>query len=272
MGPGQKAASALLSALCIASLGGCGDGLGECNEAALGGDPVMGRPYDGQQIVAGSCASGRCHSEGAMGDMRLGAPADLNFDVVAGSADENGKLAKAAGIVVDWAEDMWSEIDSGTMPPPAPAGTGELNGQQKEAVRNWLACGAPVIGAAQGAPSATWDSIWAAMGGDCVGCHSETTSAVGEGFVLGNLGDACASYENIVMTASVTQACTGETIVVPSNAGSSLLLNKLLATPGTCGSPMPLGAPMGLAGVKPELVDLVEQWIANGAPKPANCP
>lgn len=266
MALGHKAAGALLAMVGALGLAGCGDGLGECNQAALGGDPVSGMPYAGQALVATKCSSGRCHSEGAMGNARVGAPADLNFDVVGSDA---AMVDHAIATVNDWAEDMWEEIEEGAMPPPKPAGSGELSSADKEAVRNWLACGAPSIKGS--ATSVTWDGIWTSLAGNCTGCHSTTAGpTLGNGFVLGD--DACTSYNNIVMQASLNAACG--TRVVPNNPTGSLLYQKITGTqPMGCGTPMPpFGMVMGLNDTEPDLVARIQQWIMSGAPKPAGCP
>jgi hypothetical protein len=261
---GRKAAGALL-AVCAAWLGGCGDGLGECDPTKLGGDPVNGLPYEGQSVVATKCSGSRCHSEAAMGDARVGAPADLNFDVV---GSDDAAVTRNIARVVDWAEDIWDEIDGGSMPPPVPAGSGELSSADKEKVRNWLACGAPKI--VSSATSATWDGIWPSLS-QCLGCHNSTMGATsGGGFILGD--DACTSYDNIFMVASVNASCG--TRVTASNPGASLLYQKITGTqPMGCGTPMPpFGMPMGLNDTDPDLVARIQQWIASGAPKPAGCP
>jgi hypothetical protein len=275
MGLGQKAACALIGAWCVAALGGCGDGLGECDSAALGGNPTQGMtmPYEGQRIVAEKCSTARCHSVNAEGDLRVGAPAGLNFDVVAAAATpaETAKITKAVGIVIDWAENIWDEVEGGTMPPEAPAGSGELNDVEKEAVRNWLACGAPLIDADPTAPAATWDSIWPALSPNCVICHgSQSGEMAGDGFILGD--DMCTAYANIFGQTALTSDCgmMPRTVVIASDPDNSLLVQKLTATQ-TCGTPMPPSAE-GLQGINPQLVDTIKAWIAAGALKPASCP
>lgn len=272
----QKAASALLGAMCVAALSGCGDGLGECDQAVLGGNPIegMNMPFEGQRIVAEKCSTARCHSVNASGDLRVGAPADLNFDVVASAPTdaERGKIAKAVGIVIDWSQDIWDEIEGGTMPPPMPAGSGELSDVEKESVRNWLACGAPYIGPNPNAAVATWDSIWPALSPNCTICHgSQTGMMAGQGFTLGD--DMCTAYGNITGNkAAVTPLCSmmPRTLVIANDPDNSLLVQKLTATQ-SCGTPMP-PSEAGLQGLNPALVDAIKTWIATGALKPPSCP
>jgi hypothetical protein len=169
---------------------------------------------------------------------------------------------------------MWEEIDSGSMPPPKPAGTGELSSDDKEAVRNWLACGAPLIGPDPTVPAATWESIWPTLAPNCMICHSVAagtpTDGPGRGFVLGD--DMCSAYNNITGNkAAVTPQCgmAPMTLVVPNDPDGSLLVQKITATQ-TCGTPMPPSAE-GLQGVNPVLVDTIKAWIAAGA-QPPSCP
>jgi hypothetical protein len=267
---GRKAAGALL-ALCAAWLGGCGDGLGECDPAALGGDVAGGIPYRGQEIVGTSCANGRCHSEKAEGDLRYGAPAGLNFDVVPTTAADNANLPKMLAVVVDWSEDIWDEIDGETMPPEKPAGSGPLSSADKEAVRNWLACGASGISANPNARTATWESIWASLGPSCVTCHNMQGAAGSGGAVLGELNDACGSYNKIVGQNGIIGACTGMPLVTPFEPQNSHLLLKVKADPTMCGGAMPYPSTDGLSVSDPELIQLIETWITNGALAPA-CP
>jgi hypothetical protein len=235
---------------------------------------ATGKAYRGQEIVATRCASGICHSETAVGDQRRGAPADLNFDVGGGSGSDadRAKLARMLGVVVDWSEDMWDEIEGGTMPPEKPAGSGELNSADKEAVRNWLACGADGIPPDPNARTATWESIWSSLGKSCVGCHDMNGAGNSGGAVLGEAGDACGSFGRIVGKNGVTETCGGMPLVTPFEPQNSHLLLKVKADPTMCGGAMPAGQAAGLTVLDPELVGLIETWIMNGAPRPAGCP
>lgn len=269
----------LLGALCASTFSACGEDLGQCDPTMLGGSNVQGmvRPHDGQAIISSSCASGRCHSADAEGEERVGAPGGLNFDTFTASVAEMGKVTAGGATVVDWAEEMWAEIDSGSMPPEPPAGGGELSAADKEKVRNWLACGAPIIPADPSAPSATWDSIWPALATNCISCHSTAAGApngIGMGFVFGDSPtDICASYANIVAQDAVTPMCSpaGSKLVVAGNPSASMLLKKISDASDKCGGPMPpTGDPLIVSN--PQLVALIEQWIMNGALKPPSCP
>jgi hypothetical protein len=235
--------------------------------------PGMVVPYDGQSIVGSRCSNGRCHSASASGDGRVGAPADLDFDVL---SSDVGVLTSSSATVIDWAEDMWEEVEEGSMPPAKPAGSGELSGADKEKVRNWLACGAPVIPPDTSAPTATWDSIWPQLASNgCTGCHSPEAPGAGQGFALAGPTDSCTSYNNIFEAMAITSECAaaGETIVKPGDPAGSLLYKKLTSTAeNVCGDPMPIPSAMGLIETRPELVAAIQQWIMSGAPKPTSCP
>jgi hypothetical protein len=268
---------AAVAASCVLWLAGCGGAdLGECDMAALGGsvDQTAPAPHAGQIIVNRSCAAGHCHSADAEGDARDGAPADLNFDVVPQDMmfEELGKVQDGAAVVQDERENMWALIEDGEMPPKPPAGAGEMSAADKEVVRNWLACGAPVIATpvAPGMHDDDWTAIYTTLSSmGCQGCH-------GPGSAMGSFlpapGDACAAYDAVVGAAANGPQCgsTGAMLVQASNPGASLLLQKLKGTQ-TCGGPMPMGAPNPLAVDNPGLVDMIEQWIADGALEPENC-
>lgn len=267
----------MLTAIGLLALGGCGTDLGECDMTMLGGGVQNGVlvAHTGQAIVGTTCASGRCHSQSATGELRFGAPAGLDFDVLPGAATPEAiAVATRAGTnVVDWAEEMWELIDSGAMPPPPPSGAGELTGMDKEAVRNWLACGAEIVPAPPATTTeATWNAIWPALAPKCVTCHSPATAGAGGGFVLGDMTDICGSYLKVFGAATVTTMCTGRTVVVPNMPAESLLLDKLSNNPPACGSYMPLSDPMPLIATNPTLVDSIEQWIVDGALAPTGCP
>jgi hypothetical protein len=270
--------SGLFLGVMAAALAGCGEDLGECNEALLGGSTVQGMeaPYTGQLVMQQSCSGGRCHSETAVGDARVGAPAGLDFDVVptALSQPEIDKVTRGASNVADHIDEIWGEVNEGAMPPPAPAGGGELNATDKEALRNWLACGADVIAAPpSAAPGADpWTTVFESLVPSCQACHSTTAaSAAGGGFYFGSSGEACGAYDRVVNVGAGGTACAGMgMLVVPGNAAGSLLYQKLAGTQ-TCGAAMPLGS-MGIAMSNGQALADLEAWINSGAPRPAECP
>jgi hypothetical protein len=166
-------ASALFAgANCV--LSACGSDLGKCDMTAAtvlvyrGGVPH----YEGQALVESRCAGGFCHSASAMGASRFGVPAELDFDVPVvtaghGLADVE-RHRKGLAAIGDFADEMFSQVEAGTMPPGAAGrrdpgvwlhadasgnlptgGFNELVGietkQGQEVLRNWLACGHPTV-------------------------------------------------------------------------------------------------------------------------------
>jgi hypothetical protein len=280
---GDRVWCGLLAAAGVALLAaGCEPDLGECDMTMLGGSDTA--PHTGQALVNGKCASGRCHSVDAKGDLREGAPADLNFDIVPTDTSPAAisKVRDGAEVVHDNREDMWGEIDEGSMPPGPPAGSGALSDTEKETIRNWLACGGEVIAVPPtGGPpvGADWTAIYEELvsstsGTLCASCHNAAGAMIaGNGFLLGNPGDSCAAYNRVVNAAAKTTQgmCAGKgSLVVPNSPDTSILLRKVEGGTQICGVPMPQGT-MGLGATRPVVMAL-RAWIVAGAMKPMGCP
>jgi hypothetical protein len=263
-------------------LASCGPDLGECDRTMLGGSETGTlAPHTGQLLLRDSCAAGLCHTESAKGEARKGAPAELDFGVVPASNSE-ADLAVArrgSGVVWNYMDEIWEQVEAGTMPPPKPAGAGPLAPSQKETMRNWLACGAPVIEAPVMAAvdADPWTKIYTQLIGNCAGCHSASAAATsGGGFELGEASmDAaaiCAAYNNVAGVAtSASGACSGKRIVTASKPDESVLLAKLTGGANLCGSLMPIPTPTPFAMSHAELVDDLRAWIMSGAPAPDGC-
>ena len=132
---------------------------------ALVYDGGGGAAYAGQALLNVSCSASYCHAAEATGDLRIGAPAGLDFVAFPGSTPAQlDELARVHGTVVQWRDDIWGAITSGEMPPGArgreviaetsPYRWQRLDGPElapletpegREIVRNWLACGAPYV-------------------------------------------------------------------------------------------------------------------------------
>lgn len=140
---------------------GCKRDLGECN---LDGQTPDGRPidgpaafdiayrltdglpmYEGQALVQSTCGNGSfCHSPAAVGALRIGVPAGLNFDVALACTDASQNATCAQPIqsceggqtqtpycerlqrlrgnqdqIQKWSEGMIQEMRAGAMPPGA---------------------------------------------------------------------------------------------------------------------------------------------------------
>lgn len=143
------------------ALSGCDD-LGPCDEAAarevVYTDDAQGLPaYAGQALLTQSCGGGSfCHASNATD--RHGAPAGLDFDLLlASSAAETEHLRSLQMVVFRHRDAIWRSIERGTMPPGkigetiselgAPhRGLPSLDSSEgREILRNWLACGVPVV-------------------------------------------------------------------------------------------------------------------------------
>lgn len=171
-------------------------------------------------------------------------------------------------------------------------GTEEGNG----ILRNWLACGAPVIESTVGdlaavpgsscsagsvtghvgdcvhrileevvPPEPTWSAIYTEVVGPLCGasCHS------GGAAIPLDLSTQQIAYDNIVEQPATGGACAGVGILVvpyesastPNESVQSLFVDKLTPEP-RCGGPMP---PRG-ALLPAEIIDVIRQWIEAGAP------
>jgi hypothetical protein len=173
-------AASTLAAGCN-DLGTCDDPLSGRTPVKVAGPEIM---YAGQAIMNASCAGGTCHSSNAKGASRQGAPEGLDFDLALAPAGavipgpDGGVVAvqlnnvDVAGLrnrqrkIFDERELVWEQIDKGLMPPAddfkskvtsiarfmfgsdgsCPAGTNlESFTDAKKELRNWLACGTPIV-------------------------------------------------------------------------------------------------------------------------------
>lgn len=266
---------------------GCGDDLGACDTNAakqLVYSQAGLVATKGQALMHDSCGSAAfCHSEGAKGEARLGAPQRLDFDML--------PLATGWPSVVTHSKAIWASVLDGSMPPEGEGQRAVSNGNWsfdpegragaqrlpplstragKAVLRNWLACGAPVVGDTV-VPSWTRAPVlsdagalsdWSALFTQIIaprcataGCHNTQTKAGGLA-----LAEECAAY-----TALLEKDACGKPRLVPSNADSSLL-DKLESSKPACGGPMP---PAGSLDA-PEL-NAIRAWVEAGAPA-ESCP
>ncbi len=157
-------------------LAGCEEGLPECTMEredlayrvtyTTAGVPA----YEGQAFVGSYCTNGFCHSAQAEGKARYGAPHGFNFDMaLASNEDSLRRLDHGQQQVFDERDDVYGEVAEGAMPPlgratdtalasrpeySRPTRTGGPNDiplpgpnteEGIEILRNWLACGTPVV-------------------------------------------------------------------------------------------------------------------------------
>jgi hypothetical protein len=284
----RSAAAALrLALLCAAgTIQSCGgEDLGECDEAAA--EQVVYSAAGlaatkGQALMHDSCGNGAfCHSSAASGSQRWGAPSQLNFDMMP---------PRGWPAVIERREEIWSSVTGGQMP-PAGRGHDVLGDGQwsfglgddgadtlpaittregKAALRNWLACGAPVVGNTRVpiwalpprdagiAGETDWSTVFEqVVRPTCVpGCHSAASAG---GLVM---VDECEAYEQLLASAT----CGDAPRLVPGNE-SSFLLDKIVNERPACGQRMP---PPPAPALSRDAVESITAWVAAGAPA-QNC-
>jgi hypothetical protein len=200
--------AALLVALPVA-VAGCAANVGSrasCDREAattvvytVEGEPA----YIGQALLIQSCAGGGgfCHATDASD--RFGAPAGLDFDAFPLRDTDAAALERLAAVqttIHGSRNAIWGSVVSGTMPPGAagrdhqsdaywvPDATGELTlpiptldtAEGREALRNWLACGSPVVERSAPVPIACTSDA------DCAGsrlCDGARGICFGVGYV-----------------------------------------------------------------------------------------
>ena len=143
----------------------------------------------------------------------------------------------------------------------------------KAVVRNWLACGAPLVSSSMlpewalptmnpptdAGSSATPDfhQLWTdVFRPKCAtsGCHD----ASGSGGL--SMPDECTAYVHLKQSGS----CMKPRVV--AGEASSLLLEKLTSDPPACGGSMPPGASLSLS-----MLERVRTWVSSGAAA-SGCP
>lgn len=294
-------------ALVAVAVAGCAEDLGTCqmNAATQVVYASNGTPYyAGQALVQASCAEGVCHSVYAENANRKGAPHGLNFDVapLTASSSEANVAALRDGIshVRDQAGELWGEIAAGTMPPGEAGNRGEQqwkaldeNGMAqvtpltnitsdlaKSTVRNWLACGAPLIAGTNPGPNdavakslgdvvaplenmstdgPTFENVYNTVFSTCKACHNPNVVKIGLDFT-----NETTAFSTLVDKAPFVGGegkCGAATqkLVTPGKCQESLVYLKLTATP-PCGDRMPPGQTVPDASLK-----LLCDWIDAGA-------
>ena len=92
----------------------------------------------------------------------------------------------------------------------------------------------------------------------CVSCHTDNGRTPAGGL---NLKDTSTSHSQLVNAPSTGKS--GAIRVIPGNPNGSYLIQKLIGAPDIVGSRMPRNGPPFLSDAH---VDLIRQWIQNGAP------
>lgn len=289
---------------------GCEPDLGTCDESsarAVVYDPNGLPAYEGQALMIQSCGGGSfCHSEGIDAEQRRGAPVGLELDVRLASAtpdvNEQGltRLGRSQSHAFFERAAIWQQVQSGSMPPAGfEAGTpeyqriasGEREGppvpgvhsdEGQEILRNWLACGAPVVERtlprADGNENAVGDTqstvettpvepTWPAIFDRIVRtscafslCHDDETAA-------GALDMSTPEGAYAALMGPAAGRLCGEgggARVVPGDPAASLLVHKLTGNTGegpVCGNRMPSAG----NHLSESRVESIRAWIENGA-------
>lgn len=291
-------------------LSACEPDLGLCYQA-LARTPVyddLGVPaYEGQALIQISCGNGAfCHSAGIHPANRLAAPAGLDFDMAIATTGEEAadaateRLRRGQLNVYEHNGAIYAAVEGGTMPPwgeqtlTAHAGLpryARADGTRLPHIdsagglvilRNWLACGSPVIERTtprpdgpttvgsviprgpEARPTDTFSDIFERVLSPRCGesCHHPDAPEFADAGL--DLSDAAAAYGALVSAPAVGVACAAmdEQGVVPGDPDGSLLIQKLEGTGLACGDPMPLGG----APLPDDVIGAIRSWIARDAP------
>ncbi len=315
----MRVAALLVFAASVVGLSGCSPSLETCDPLAARAVTydTLGKPYyQGQALVFASCGGtgGFCHTTPAVGTARHGVPFGFNFDMelvprnLSMERDIAATEVLRAGQqrVYDQRFEIYSSVLHGDVPalpefyehvesfvdsnnrvlPRLDTDAGQ------EILRNWLACGSPVVerrptvddsgnfdytrpegvtpvgdvvAPNQNVITPEFSSIYASViSTTCgvVGCHRGTEPT-------GNLdmGSRTAAYSNLVGVNAMSSGCidSGLMRVVEEDADHSLLINKLeghLANGDmVCGPQMPLGG----TPLDESVIDVIREWINEGA-------
>ena len=249
--------------------------------------------------------------------------------VASGSAQVDAKalstLRKNQRLVFDLRDDIWEQITDGLMPPDGvgadyrkaePGYDVTVEGSTckrgadalkpisaastKSVVRNWLACGAPVVEVSnaaipvsvltqkpEGRPGTvgqqmpfcqdcdapiTFDQLYANVLQTCVaGCHTSGGSASPDGYDGFDLTDIDTAYASLTKAGATggSEACNTDPapLIVPGDPAASYLVAKMGGSADSplslCGVSMPFGQPVLDCGVRQMI-----KWIEEGAPEP----
>jgi len=279
---------------------------GFCHSPAASGSARKGVPENLNFDVQVACelgSDGMCPEGLAPGYDRLLANSERTFDharaimaeVEAGTMPPSG--AEAQGVLDAGGEwfraagaATFDSINGGDTPLPA------LDTPEGEAIlRNWLACGSPVVGATRlpdardpgqdcgsmvdvgecfvryeppEPPEPTWDSIYDFFeGSNCVtGCHDGASDGAADVFMQSNLdlSDQATAYAEMVGVEAEGEDCEGTgTLIVAGDPDNSLLIDKIENATPSCGESMPDGRAL----LPEEFVAPIRQWIMDGAPE-----
>jgi hypothetical protein len=301
---------------------GCTSSVGECDqpralELAYDQDGVPA--FAGQAIMIRDCGGGGfCHASGIAAEDRFGAPHGLDFDLRPASTGsafstteaENAAVARLEADrlrTLQLRDEVWAQVEAGLMPPSGDAGeeyrssvtasfevvTDESGTELaplpgldtedgRDILRNWLACGAPVVERTQeradreptenfvvpvcqrDCVDMTWPAIHEqVMQPSCATgrCHDDSEPAA----QLDLSGGALAAHARLLDAPARGALCAAETTPMLSagDADASLLWLKvgLESAEQVCGSRMPLSG----SALSDQRLCAIREWIACGA-------
>jgi hypothetical protein len=286
----RRYAAPLIATLLAGALPGCGEDLGDCDMQAAQ-QLVYGRgglvATKGQALMHDSCGNAAfCHSDAAKGKNRFGAPGGMDFDMLPPTGWPE---------VADRRDQIWSEVSDGEMPPGkrgrSVVGDGDWSFDElrskgaeklpalstregKAVLRNWLACGAPVVSKTQapswteppghdndgGGAAADWPTVYQqVIKPSCAisGCHNASGANNSGGL---DMSDMCGARAALLQKGR----CASSSPRVTPGDQHSLLIDKITNKEPSCGGPMP--PPLG--GLPASDVELVREWVAGGAQAP----
>ncbi|MBX3272068.1 MAG: hypothetical protein KF729_17515 [Sandaracinaceae bacterium] len=299
----RVAPAALASGIAAATLVGCAPELGACDGTGalrVAYDPDGLAMYEGQAQLVRSCGAGAfCHADSIAPGARQGVPAELDFDVRLAAPDgrvepaEIARLTRGQFRALLHRHAIWGAVSAGTMPPGGVAGAAALEAappftdaelaplpgletpEGRAVLRNWLACGAPVVerprprddglpsdgqvvaGLDRTPPEPVWSELYArVVAPRCASsaCHgSERESEL-------DLRGEAGSLAALRAREGSGECGGGGRLIVPGDPDASLLVQKLEGAP-SCGARMPVGAPLA-----PTTVAAFRAWVAAGAP------
>jgi hypothetical protein len=300
--------AACMLAACEPDVGGCADPNGVRTVVY---DEDGAPAYEGQALVIASCGyGGLCHAEGIDAEQRYGAPAGLDYDLrpagIDGTVDlaEVDRLRRMRDRVHAHRGLIWASVSAGRMPVGGevgadiresaprytyPNGDAPLPGldtvEGREILREWLACGSPVVERIEpataiegyipvGEPVSTIERVplepsWAdiyerLIVRRCAGapCHGEQRQAE-----LDLRGDAATVLQTLLDGRARGRDClfTDAPLLVPGQPDQSLFFQKLNGRNAegraVCGDLMPIGA----LRLSEASLAAVRTWIEAGA-------
>ncbi|MDB4973137.1 MAG: hypothetical protein JWN48_1478 [Myxococcaceae bacterium] len=321
----SRAGAAILTlAIIWSASSGCGEGVGPCHDPLQGRQPVIVNNvvmYGGQAIVIKACATG-CHSSSARGAARNGAPAGLDFDLLADTTttavtmNEKGesiaklKPAQVAGlrerrkVIYDQRDEIWQQVSAGLMPPQGKfvsfqklssifssvktdacsrnkAYASIATDSSREVLRNWLACGVPIV--ESNSRVVEKPRVSGAEGYQYPSCERATSSEAEEPPVvsleslLEGALSSCSACHPILsepdfssidklrtsLLESSTVICNDKPYLTSGSPEQSFLYDVLAKADPGCGTArMPSGGPF----LSDSDLRLVAKWIAAGIP------